>query len=79
MGVRAGGLGSEGGRFVAVTVCCVNTNAPAETAQWIKVFTQHISTARYKHQQEELSAADGSGFCMDAGQVRSGEDKRDKI
>jgi crossover junction endonuclease EME1 len=51
-----------------------HTNAQVETAQWVTVFTQHISTVPYKRQREEGNLA---SFCMDAGQVRTGDDTRD--
>jgi crossover junction endonuclease EME1 len=53
-----------------------HTAAPIETAQWIAVFTQHISTVPYRKQKEAANAA-GAGFCMESGQVRTGEDVRD--
>lgn len=53
-----------------------HTAAGVETAQWIVTFTQHLSTAPYRRRRDELNAS-AAAFCMDAGQVRSGEDKRD--
>lgn len=53
-----------------------HTAAPVETAQWIAVFTQHISTVPYRKQKEAANAA-GAGFCMESGQVRTGEDVKD--
>ena len=53
-----------------------HTAAGIETAQWIVTFTQHLSTAPYRRRRDELNAS-AAAFCMDAGQVRSGEDKRD--
>ncbi|TVY41282.1 Crossover junction endonuclease [Lachnellula subtilissima] len=44
-----------------------------ETAEWIVTFTQHISTIPYKIQKDLLDTA----FCMDSGQVKSGEDAND--
>jgi crossover junction endonuclease EME1 len=52
-----------------------HTNAPVETAQWIAVFTQHISTAPYRLRREQVNA--GAAFCMEPGQVRTGEDGLD--
>jgi crossover junction endonuclease EME1 len=49
-----------------------HTNAPVETAQWIAVFTQNISTIPYKRQKEQDNDA-SAAFCMDAGQVRTGD------
>lgn len=53
-----------------------HTNAPVETAQWIATFTQHISTVPYRRQREEANAA-SAGFCMESGQVRTGDGSRD--
>ena len=50
--------------------------APIETARWIAVFTQHISTVPYRRQREESNAA-AAAFCMEAGQVRTGDGTRD--
>ncbi|TVY46268.1 Crossover junction endonuclease [Lachnellula occidentalis] len=44
-----------------------------ETAEWIVTFTQHISTIPYKSQKDLLDTA----FCMESGQVKSGEDAND--
>jgi crossover junction endonuclease EME1 len=51
-----------------------HTNAPVETAQWVAVFTQHISTIPYRKARD---ASADAGFCMDAGQVRTGEGAKD--
>ncbi|KAK3387196.1 ERCC4 domain-containing protein [Podospora didyma] len=53
-----------------------HTAAAVETAQWIAVFTQHISTVPYRRQREEANDA-SAGFCMDSGQVRTGDSARD--
>lgn len=53
-----------------------HTSAAVETAQWVAVFTQHISTVPYRKQREATNAA-GAGFCMETGQVRTGEDVKD--
>ncbi|KAL5594052.1 hypothetical protein BROUX41_001104 [Berkeleyomyces rouxiae] len=50
-----------------------HTLSALETAQWIATFTQHISTAPYRQARDAAAAA----FCMQAGQVRSGEDAED--
>jgi len=50
------------------------TGAMVETAQWVSIFTQHISTVPYRRAQAESSDA---GFCMEAGQVRTGQDSKD--
>lgn len=52
-----------------------HTAIPLETAQWISVFTQNISTIPYKRQRDEDTA--GARFCMDSGQVRTGDGTRD--
>ncbi|KAM3504314.1 hypothetical protein MY11210_008396 [Beauveria gryllotalpidicola] len=52
-----------------------HTAIPLETAQWISIFTQNISTIPYKRQRDEDTA--GARFCMDSGQVRTGENTQD--
>jgi crossover junction endonuclease EME1 len=52
-----------------------HTSVPLETAQWITIFTQHISTIPYRRQRDDSNA--GAGFCMEAGQVRTGDDAKD--
>lgn len=47
------------------------TNATIETAQWITVFTQHISTIPYRKLRDEVSA--DAGFSVESGQVKTGE------
>ncbi|KAI1812013.1 hypothetical protein GGS20DRAFT_55201 [Poronia punctata] len=51
-----------------------HTNAQVETAQWVAVFTQHISTIPYRKARDDSTDA---GFCMASGQVRTGEDAKD--
>ncbi|KAI1161826.1 ERCC4 domain-containing protein [Nemania serpens] len=51
-----------------------HTNAPVETAQWVAVFTQHISTIPYRQARDASSDA---GFCMESGQVRTGDGAKD--
>ncbi|KAK1761456.1 ERCC4 domain-containing protein [Echria macrotheca] len=53
-----------------------HTATPLETAQWIAVFTQHISTVPYRRQREDANAS-AAGFCMETGQVRTGDGPRD--
>ena len=53
-----------------------HVSAPIETARWIAVFTQHISTVPYRRQREESNAA-AAAFCMEAGQVRTGDGTKD--
>ncbi|KAI1422079.1 ERCC4 domain-containing protein [Xylaria sp. FL1777] len=51
-----------------------HTNAPVETAQWVAVFTQHISTIPYRKARD---ASADAGFCMESGQVRTGDGAKD--
>ncbi|KAH7397854.1 ERCC4 domain-containing protein [Cadophora sp. MPI-SDFR-AT-0126] len=50
-----------------------HTNAMVETAEWILNFTQHISSIPYKTVKASLD----TGFCMDTGQVKTGDDAAD--
>ncbi|RDL36586.1 uncharacterized protein BP5553_05938 [Venustampulla echinocandica] len=50
-----------------------HTAAMVETAQWIITFTQHISTIPYRAQKQSLDTA----FCMETGQVKTGDDPKD--
>ncbi|KAI9167874.1 crossover junction endonuclease eme1 [Paramyrothecium foliicola] len=52
-----------------------HTTVPLETAQWITIFTQHISTIPYKARRDQATL--GAGFCMESGQVRTGDDAGD--
>ncbi|KFA71995.1 hypothetical protein S40288_08075 [Stachybotrys chartarum IBT 40288] len=52
-----------------------HTTIPLETAQWITIFTQHISTIPYRRQKDKATL--GAGFCMESGQVRTGDDSAD--
>jgi crossover junction endonuclease EME1 len=52
-----------------------HTTIPLETAQWIATFTQHISTIPYRKRRDENTL--GAGFCMESGQVRTGDDAGD--
>ncbi|KAL6864626.1 hypothetical protein J3F83DRAFT_742491 [Trichoderma novae-zelandiae] len=52
-----------------------HTSVPLESAQWIVAFTQHISTIPYKKMREKMTSE--AGFCMESGQVRTGDDARD--
>ncbi|KAK0626025.1 ERCC4 domain-containing protein [Immersiella caudata] len=61
---------------VSHNVLIHHVHAPVETAQWIATFTQHISTVPYRRQREETNAA-SAGFCMESGQVRTGENAKD--
>ncbi|KAI1091187.1 ERCC4 domain-containing protein [Rostrohypoxylon terebratum] len=51
-----------------------HTDIQVQTAEWVAVFTQHISTIPYRKARD---AAADAGFCMEAGQVRTGEDAKD--
>jgi crossover junction endonuclease EME1 len=51
-----------------------HTTVPLETARWIAVFTQHISTVPYRRQRE---ASNNTNFCIETGQVRTGDSPRD--
>ncbi|KAK3986217.1 crossover junction endonuclease eme1 [Cladorrhinum sp. PSN332] len=53
-----------------------HTNTAAETSRQISVFTEHISTAPYRRQKEQTND-ENAGFCMDTGQVKTGEDNKD--
>ncbi|KAJ5719301.1 hypothetical protein N7493_007756 [Penicillium malachiteum] len=61
-----------------VTHSCLihHTNAPAESAEWIKNFTEHVSTIPYRRERMEGNDA---AFCMDVGQVKTGEDNLDTL
>ncbi|KAI9843526.1 MAG: hypothetical protein M1837_006280 [Sclerophora amabilis] len=61
-------------RLQVVHGCMIHhTAAPVETAEWISHFTQHISTIPYRAQRMKLDTS----FCMDVGQVKTGDDKDD--
>ncbi|KAJ5492180.1 hypothetical protein N7453_010277 [Penicillium expansum] len=59
-----------------VTHSCLihHTTAPTDSAEWIKNFTEHISTVPYRRERQE---AHNAAFCMDTGQVKTGVDKQD--
>ncbi|KAH8425250.1 uncharacterized protein LDX57_003006 [Aspergillus melleus] len=59
-----------------VTHSCLihHTAAPAESAEWIKNFTEHVSTVPYRH---EMMEGRDAAFCMDTGQVKPGDTKSD--
>ncbi|KPM43422.1 hypothetical protein AK830_g3089 [Neonectria ditissima] len=52
-----------------------HTAIPLETAQWITIFTQHVSTVPYRRQRDQATL--GAGFCMESGQVKTGDDAKD--
>ncbi|RAK99536.1 uncharacterized protein BO80DRAFT_126389 [Aspergillus ibericus CBS 121593] len=51
-----------------------HTTSPMESAEWIKNFTEHISTVPYRRERMDLN---DSAFCMDGGQVKPGENRSD--
>ena len=53
-----------------------HTTSSSETAAWIRTFTEHISTIPYRHERMSLNDA-GAAFCMDVGQVKTGDDAQD--
>ncbi|KAJ6102760.1 hypothetical protein N7486_005187 [Penicillium sp. IBT 16267x] len=59
-----------------VTHACLihHTGTAAESAEWIKNFTEHISTIPYRR---EMMEGNDAAFCMDVGQVKTGEDNLD--
>lgn len=59
-----------------VTHSCLihHTAAAPESAEWIKNFTEHVSTVPYRH---EMMEGRDAAFCMDTGQVKPGETKSD--
>ncbi|KAM0428548.1 hypothetical protein ACHAPT_006908 [Fusarium lateritium] len=52
-----------------------HTTIPLETAEWIVNFTQHVSTIPYRKQRDQATLV--AGFCMESGQVKTGEDTKD--
>lgn len=52
-----------------------HTAAAVETAQWVAVFTQHISTVPYRRQKDAANSS--AAFCMESGQVRTGDGPKD--
>ena len=59
-----------------VTHACLihHTAAAPESAEWLKTFTEHVSTIPYRL---EVMQGNDSAFCMDVGQVKTGEDQTD--
>ncbi|KAG6321489.1 hypothetical protein E4U22_001836 [Claviceps purpurea] len=49
-----------------------HTTVTIETAKWVINFTQHISTIPYRKQRDQATSV--AGFCMESGQVRTGDD-----
>ena len=53
-----------------------HTSSAPESAEWIRIFTEHISTVPYRRERmRDLHAT--PSFCMDVGQVRTGVDAAD--
>lgn len=52
------------------------TTCPAASAEWIKNFTEHVSTIPYRHERMLMNDG-GAAFCMDVGQVKTGDDPLD--
>ncbi|KAL5343177.1 ERCC4 domain-containing protein [Aspergillus crustosus] len=50
------------------------TAAPPESAEWIKTFTEHVSTVPYRRLRNQDN---DSAFCMETGQVKAGENTAD--
>lgn len=53
-----------------------HTKTAAETASQIAIFTQQLSTLPYRRLRDDLNAAAAS-FCMESGQVKTGDGTRD--
>lgn len=61
-------------RLQVMNGCLVHhTMTSVETAEWVANFTQHISTIPYRLQRMNLETS----FCMESGQVKTGDDKDD--
>ncbi|MCJ1433398.1 hypothetical protein MMC27_002758 [Xylographa pallens] len=61
-------------RLQVIEGCLVHQTAVSiETAEWIQSFTAHISTIPYKKRRTNFEVS----FCMDVGQVKTGDDKDD--
>ncbi len=58
------------------SVLIQQTTSPSDTASWIRTFTEHISTIPYRLQRQSLNDA-GAAFCMDVGQVKTGDSPLD--
>ncbi|KAB5586185.1 ERCC4 domain-containing protein [Coniochaeta sp. 2T2.1] len=54
-----------------------HTTLPLETARQITIFTQHLSTLPYRRVKDLETASSGSNFCMDSGQVKTGDGPKD--
>ncbi|KAL6249480.1 hypothetical protein RBB50_003333 [Rhinocladiella similis] len=55
-----------------------HTTSPATTASQISALTQHLATRPYRQAQLEFNLKSAT-FCMDSGQVRTGDDPRDTL
>ncbi|XP_044723681.1 ERCC4 domain-containing protein [Hirsutella rhossiliensis] len=52
-----------------------HTATSIETAKWVVTFTQYISTIPYRKQKDHATSS--VGFCMESGQVRTGDGPKD--
>lgn len=60
---------------VAHGVLIHHTTTSIESAKWVVTFTQHISTIPYRKQKDHATST--AGFCMESGQVRTGDGPKD--
>ena len=61
-------------RLQIIHQCLIHhTTSPVQSAEWVATFTQHISTIPYRNQRMNLETS----FCMDVGQVKTGENKEE--
>ncbi|KAI9803368.1 MAG: hypothetical protein M1833_000886 [Piccolia ochrophora] len=61
-------------RLQVVHGCLIHhTGAPSDSAHWVAVFTQHISTIPYRTQRMALDTA----FCTESGQIKTGDTPAD--
>lgn len=52
-----------------------HTAVAIDTARWVINFTQHVSTIPYRMQRDQATSV--AGFCMESGQVRTGDSAHD--
>ncbi|KAG8411876.1 hypothetical protein J3458_015171 [Metarhizium acridum] len=52
-----------------------HTAVAIDTARWVVNFTQHVSTIPYRMQRDQATSV--AGFCMESGQVRTGDSAHD--
>jgi crossover junction endonuclease EME1 len=58
------------------TLLIHHTPTPAQSAHWIRLFTESLSLRPAKLQQYRLNDMH-AGFCMESGQVRTGDNRED--